>query len=74
MMKDVAIRKKFWLSHLLLVVAVRRLVRRCGEVGRSIALVVHHIQTTHSDRADRCGRKQKSEERSWQETAEDDSP
>lgn len=40
-------------SHLLLlvvmVVVVRRLVRRCREVVRSIALVVHHIQATHSD-------------------------
>lgn len=34
---------------LLLLVVVRRLVSRCGEVVRSIALVVHHIQTTHSD-------------------------
>ena len=38
-------------SHLLLlvmVVVVCRLVRRCREVVRSIALVVHHIQATHS--------------------------
>lgn len=42
----------FGVSHLLLlvmVVAVRRLVRRRREVVRSIALMVHHIQATHSD-------------------------
>lgn len=46
---------------LLVVVVVGRLVRRCcGQVVRSIALVVHHIQATHSDRG--AGRRWRSEE------------
>lgn len=36
-----------------MVVIVRRLVRCCREVVRSIALVVHHIQATHSDGPER---------------------
>lgn len=48
---------KVWrVSHLLLlvvmVVIIGRLVRSCWEVVRSIALVVHHIQATHSDGAE----------------------
>lgn len=56
------------MSHLLLlvvVVVVRRLVRSCREVVRSIALVVHHIQATHSDRPERLttGESQRRETR-----------
>lgn len=52
-----------------MVVVVCRLVSRCREVVRSIALVVHHIQATHSDGAERSERQRKSEERSAQSTA-----
>lgn len=60
---------------LVMVVIVRRLVRRCGEVVRSIALVVHHIHATHSDGAERLnGTRKESEERNAHNTAEGDSP
>lgn len=52
-----------------MVVVVRRLVRRCREVVRSIALVVHHIQATHSDGTERSVRQRQSEERSAHNTA-----
>lgn len=71
--KKVEKKKVCWTSHLLLlvmVVVVRRLVRRCREVVRSIALVVHHIQATHSDGPERLMRRRKSEERSAHNTAE----
>lgn len=66
----------WWVSHLLLLVIwviVRRLVRRCREVVRSIALMVHHIQATHSDGPKRL-RTRESEERNAHKTAEGDSP
>lgn len=53
-----------------MVVIVRRLVRCCREVVRSIALVVHHIQATHSDGPERLIRRRKSEERNAHKTAE----
>jgi len=49
------------ISHLLLLVMlviVRRLVCRCREVVRSIALVVHHIQATHSGGPERLLRRE----------------
>lgn len=52
-----------------MVVVVRRLVRRCREVVRSIALVVHHIQATHSDGTERSVRQRQSEGRSAHNTA-----
>lgn len=54
------------MSHLLLLVMLVVaccLVRCCGEVVRSIALVVHHIQTAHSDEAKRSIRSRQSGER-----------
>lgn len=44
---------------MMVVVVVGRLVRRCREVVRSIALVVHHIQATHSDGAERLRKVEK---------------
>lgn len=72
---SVATKVLWWVSHLLLLVIwviICRLVRRCWEVVRSIALMVHHIQATHSDGPKRLRRE--SEERNALNTAEGDSP
>lgn len=46
-----------------MVVIVRCLVRCRREVVRSIALMVHHIQATHSDAEERLGKASRKRER-----------